>query len=198
VIALLLLAMPTVHGSPWYWQITPDRWELLSFLDQFFIWLFHVNTMLIAFNLLPAFPMDGGRVFRGMLTMALGRLPATQIAATLGVVMAGFFMFSGMGFLSWTGLPFLQVNPFLVVVALVVFLSGQQELLALRMLAYRQELEEQGLYVNPHENGGMFQLVIDRSAYPTEPDFSGFTWDRRAGAWIEWREGKPVHVCWPS
>lgn len=42
------------------------------------------NIMLAGFNLLPAFPMDGGRIFRSLLSIKLGRLRATQIASYLG------------------------------------------------------------------------------------------------------------------
>jgi hypothetical protein len=33
-------------------------------------------------------------------------------------------------------------------------------------------------------------------AQPAEPNFSGFTWDAGRRAWIEWRNGHPVHICW--
>lgn len=42
------------------------------------------NMMLAGFNLIPAFPMDGGRIFRSLLSIKLGRLRATQIASYLG------------------------------------------------------------------------------------------------------------------
>ena len=47
-----------------------------------------INCSLVVFNLMPAFPMDGGRVFRAMLTPKLGRLRATFIAARLGKILA--------------------------------------------------------------------------------------------------------------
>lgn len=50
-----------------------------------------VNLMLVLFNLLPSFPMDGGRIFRAWLTPKLGRLMATQIAAKVGRFMAILF-----------------------------------------------------------------------------------------------------------
>lgn len=55
-----------------------------------------INLFLVAFNLLPSFPMDGGRVFRAMLTPKLGRLKATWIASRLGKLMAIFFGIVGM------------------------------------------------------------------------------------------------------
>lgn len=54
--------------------------------------LVYANLLLIATNLLPAFPMDGGRVFRAGLTALCGRETATRVAALLGEVLAALFL----------------------------------------------------------------------------------------------------------
>jgi Zn-dependent protease len=57
--------------------------------------LMRANFFLVAFNMIPAFPMDGGRVLRSLLSIRLGRTKATHIASILGQICAvGFFIFA--------------------------------------------------------------------------------------------------------
>lgn len=54
------------------------------------------NIGLVLFNLIPAFPMDGGRIFRSLLAMKLGRVRATRIAARVGQIIAVIFIGVGL------------------------------------------------------------------------------------------------------
>ncbi len=78
--------------------------------------LMWANIALVAFNLLPAFPMDGGRMLRAILATGLPYLQATKIAASIGQAFAIVFAFAG-----------LLVSPILLFVALFVYLGAAGE-----------------------------------------------------------------------
>jgi CBS domain-containing protein len=85
--------------------------------------LLEVNVMLVVFNLIPAFPMDGGRVLRALLALRMNHAKATRIAATIGQVIAVILMLVG-----WFGIPgIVSQNIFLTFVALFVFMGARQE-----------------------------------------------------------------------
>lgn len=57
-------------------------------LTTMLIWLLFANISLVVFNLIPAFPLDGGRILRAVLAMGLGNARATRIASTIGQISA--------------------------------------------------------------------------------------------------------------
>jgi stage IV sporulation protein FB len=84
--------------------------------------LFFLNVILLLFNLIPAFPMDGGRVLRALLASRLGLARATRIAARVGQVLAIGFALAGIGII-----PGLGGNIILVLIALFIFAGAGAE-----------------------------------------------------------------------
>lgn len=83
---------------------------------NFLIALMTINLWLAIFNLIPAFPMDGGRVLRALLAFKLSHAKATAVAASVGQVLAIVFVFFGFFY-----------NPFLIFIGFFIFLGAQSE-----------------------------------------------------------------------
>ena len=91
---------------------------------SFLVSLMMINFLLVVFNLLPAFPMDGGRILRAILAFFLDYATATRIAARVGQLMAILFAAAG---LFW--------SPMLLFIAIFVFLGAEAESQAAAMRA---------------------------------------------------------------
>lgn len=110
VIAALLFAYLSATGG-----LVPLT-DLTVSSGSFLARLMMVNVSLVLFNLIPAFPMDGGRVLRALLAMRMDYVRATQVAAVIGQGLALVFGFIG-----------LFSNPFLLFIALFVWIGASQE-----------------------------------------------------------------------
>jgi Zn-dependent protease len=176
VVIAVLLVIPTV--LTWHEHAPgPDR--LRQALEgNFFFSLLITNVVLVLFNLLPAFPMDGGRVLRALLVLPLGRLRATEVAAKLGAVFALIFLVMG-----------ITRAPMLILIGAFAFLAGQQELAMVRQLERRRRLPP--LTALPAD-----EEVLDALPASSQPAVSGPVWDERDRMWVVWDRGRPVRTYW--
>ena len=144
-------------------------------VDQFVAHLFVANLMLFGFNLLPAFPMDGGRVLRALLSIRMPRLRATEVAVTVGTVVAGGLLVLGL----------VTLHLGLIAVAVVVWLLGQAELAGIRMREARKEYARRAAeYFGTASEPDADDLATRR--------FSGLVWDADRRVWVQWIDGVPV------
>jgi len=115
-------------------------------LQAMFGYIFYYNILLAVFNLLPAFPLDGGRIFRSLLAMKLEYVRATDIAAALGralaIVLGLFALFNG--------------SIFLVFIAIFIFSAGSQEAQMVRSRSLMRGIRA--------------EQVASRNAYTLTPD----------------------------
>ena len=110
VIALILFTILYVSGN------TNPLQNLNIIEGSFLAKLLLANIVLVVFNVLPAFPMDGGRILRSILAMQMNYNKATKIAVSIGQGMAFLFGFIG-----------LLTNPFLIIIALFVWIGATME-----------------------------------------------------------------------
>jgi len=119
VIAALLLPIAIMTGFGLPTGVAP------STFGQFVATLTAANIVLVLFNLIPAFPMDGGRVLRALLAMGGNYRWATNVAARIGQGLAILFVLAGLGVFGFW-------NPLLIVIGGFIFLAAGSERLAAR------------------------------------------------------------------
>lgn len=113
VVIMLLLLPFMLHFN---FETDANENALVIGADNFLPMVGIVNIWLALFNLIPAFPMDGGRVLRALLAMKTDRVSATATAALIGKVIAVGFIIAGF-----------YVNPFLIFIGLFIIIGAQAE-----------------------------------------------------------------------
>lgn len=94
-----------------------------SNLDRFIFFMAWLNVILAGFNLIPAFPMDGGRILRALLSVPFGRVKATLFAARIGQLLALGMIAGGI----W------KSNPMYALIGLFVLFTAENEYRAVKM-----------------------------------------------------------------
>ena len=160
--------------TPWVTP-SPDDAGLLTFAAK----LMWANLVLAVFNLLPCFPMDGGRVLRAVLATRLSRVRATQIAVGVGTVVAVGFVVAGLT------LPHFG----LLLLAVVVWMLGQAELAGVRAQALARDARR--------HFGEWFEATAADDA-PPPGGFTGLVWDEARRVWVQYQDGRVVRVIDPQ
>ncbi len=119
VIAAILMPLVFLFGFGMPAGVVPTT------VGQFVTTLAAANIVLVLINMIPAFPMDGGRVLRALLAMGGNYRWATNVAARIGQGMAILFVLAGLGVFGFW-------NPLLIVIGGFIFLAAGSERLAAR------------------------------------------------------------------
>ncbi len=127
-VVIMLLLLPVIYDFPF--QNQESEKALLIGASNFLPMLGLVNMWLALFNLIPAFPMDGGRVLRALLAMKTDRVSATQTAARIGKMVAIGFVILGF-----------YMNPFLIFIGLFIILGAHAEAEMVKNEFYINELK---------------------------------------------------------
>src|SRR5215207_4973642 len=134
-------------------------------VGEVFVYLGWINVALAVFNLIPAFPMDGGRVLRGLLATRIGPVRATDVAAAVGQSFAFAFFLFGLFF-----------NIFLALIAVFIFfgVSGEAQMVRQRELMRGLSVSDvmgtkrRTETVTPYHNFGQ---VLDSVIHGYQEDF---------------------------
>jgi Zn-dependent protease len=164
-VVLALAAFAALGGRvpPLDWDALQTRAMAAPSVESVLVLLLYGNVMLAAFNMLPALPMDGGRVLRASLAFVFGQVRATNIAAGLAQLLAiGLAVY---GF---------QYNPLLLLVAVLVFMGAGQERATTRTNVLLAELRA-GEVCDPHATtfapGDSVGLAIDQTLRSAQAHF---------------------------
>ncbi|MBK9270793.1 MAG: site-2 protease family protein [Saprospiraceae bacterium] len=117
IIALFIFTAITMNSGIEYWNNIVESEGLTMSWDHFFPILMVTNIALLVFNMIPAFPMDGGRVLRALLAMWLGKLNATKWATRIGQFICVLLVIVGIWQNAWT----------MALIGVFIFLSAGQE-----------------------------------------------------------------------
>ncbi len=140
---------------------------------NFLFYMFIANIALVLFNMIPAFPMDGGRVFRSLLAMKFGRVEATRIASGLGKFLAVFFFLFGLFY-----------NILLAIIAVFIWFGAHSENITIQQIdlmdgyRIRDAMITEFTILHPDDHLG---IAVDRILSTTEQDFIVMEHDRIKG-----------------
>jgi len=177
LIAVVLTAFSVIWFGP-AWLLSGEFAHSLIDSPSFTTLLVSVllgNVVLAVFNMIPALPMDGGRVFRALLTFPLGKYRATMVAAFVGQMLAGGAAAFGV----------LKGHLILALIGAFVFMGAAQERAMARLMAQLAGLKA-GDAVDPRaivlEPGDVLGLAMEYALRTPQAQFAVVLGDRVLGA----------------
>lgn len=174
VIAVLLAALALAYGIS-----VPSLFTTFSALEgttllTLFSYIFVSNLFLAIFNLLPAFPMDGGRILRALLALRIDYARATKIAAGIGRVLA-----VGLGIFG-----LINGNFFMIFIAIFIFGAATQESRLTQIRHQLQGFTVQQAYTTTAyrlESHYTLQQAANMMTYSGQRDFAVVSGDQLVG-----------------
>lgn len=152
--SLLVYVIPSLAAEP----------STAGVLIVFFGYLGMLNILLCFFNLIPAFPMDGGRVLRAYLATRMPLHRATQIAADIGKGFAILFGIIGL----------FSFEPFLILIALFIYIGANMESMAVKYNHVLQDVTVGSMMTSPVTTVGPVQAVSEVIAMMYSSKHLGF------------------------
>lgn len=165
IIAAILFAVTGTAAAIGSFDGQALQQEAPPSLSSLLIWLLQANIFLVIFNLIPAFPLDGGRIFRAVLALFLKPRLATRIAVGVGQFIAILLGVFGVA----TG------NFSLVLVAIFIFFGASQENAegqVRTMLITKQVGDAYNRYALTLDIGDRVSKVVDYILTSYQPDFA--------------------------
>jgi len=170
-IGAVLLLVGTLFGFNMYFDL---NWIQLESLRDIFRVVMSLNFLLGLFNIIPAFPMDGGRVLRAFLASKMDYLKATEISVRIGQGLAIVFAFVG-----------ILYNPWLIIIAFFIYMGGMGEYQSTQMSTALKGIKVKDLMVKD---------IVTVSPYDTLEDFEKVLIEKRHKGYPVVSEGNVVGI----
>lgn len=160
-LGIVLFLFGSLFGLNMYFDL---NWVELTSLKDIVRIVMSLNFLLGLFNIIPAFPMDGGRVLRAFLATKMDYLKATEISVRIGQGLAIVFAFVGVLY-----------NPWLIIIAFFIYMGGMGEYQSTQMSSALKGIKVKDLMVkdvvtvSPHDTLEDFEkLLIEKrhKGYP--------------------------------
>ena len=170
-LALAGLLLPFIQDHEPIWNVV-SQFDIIHENDLLYK-LHLVNLGLFAINLIPAFPLDGGRILRAILGLKMNYFKATAIVVTIGKLHAAAFFISGL----------VYFNLLLLVVGLLIFAAVQMEEYVLHLRSLIKGINFGDVVVNDYHS---------LEAHSTVQDTMGILMTNHAKHFLVMENGKPV------